>query len=410
MGYQTDKALAFSVTPDGLRYSDDAQQAAFMRQVVRGLSEIDGVEATVAVGAKPMDDGLNEEFASPRARRRQPLGPLPLREPGRFRRPRHDPAEGARVRGHRLRGTPGEHHRQPLPRRTLLAGVRTRSGRPSSSRCTTKWARPSELLAWSRMFATKVLQWTVAWRRSTGPPSVPSGEARAGSWCRAQGDPMALVPAIRTFMKRVDPGSAPDRRRTLSDPSWTRSSSLPARTSPDLGPSGRQHPRPRRGRDLRRDGICRLPTQAGNRHSQGSRGPKLAGGTGNRSTGHGAHDVRPGRRSPPDPGCGPRPGEPGLRRLRHRPRVHRVGRRFLRDRSPCRMPDPSFEGGPHESSRRPALRVKVRRPHTPHAAAATGQRFPSAFTSGARFRTARFHKRTDSEAEAPLRTTVTPCS
>ena len=28
----------------------------------------------------------------------------------------------------------------------------------------------------------------------------------------------------------------------------------------------------------------------------------------------------------------------------------------------------------------------------------------------ARFRTARFHKRTDSEAEAPLRTTVTPCS
>ncbi len=204
MGYQTEKALAFSVTPDALKYPDDAQQAAFMRQVVRGLSEIDGVEAVGSISATPMGGGSTGDFILP---------------------------------GHESEAL-SAHYRSVSPGGFAALGMTLLRGRAfEDADCV---ERPENIIV-SRSLAERCwpgqdpigktivkqmydevgtsfrIVGVVEDVRHRGPAVDrgletiywPADGPFWGRSCRvvvrAQGDPMALVPAIRTFMKRVDP-------------------------------------------------------------------------------------------------------------------------------------------------------------------------------------------------------------
>ncbi len=54
MGFQADHALAFTVTPNPQRLTDAGKQEAYLRRIVRGLSELPGVKVVGSASATPM--------------------------------------------------------------------------------------------------------------------------------------------------------------------------------------------------------------------------------------------------------------------------------------------------------------------------------------------------------------------
>jgi putative ABC transport system permease protein len=65
LGFQADHALAFTVRPNPLKYPDEAQQASFLRQTVAGLALLPGVKAVGTVNATPMGGGASGDFILP---------------------------------------------------------------------------------------------------------------------------------------------------------------------------------------------------------------------------------------------------------------------------------------------------------------------------------------------------------
>ena len=204
MGYQTDKALAFSVTPDALRYPDDAQQAAFMRQVVRGLSELDGVEAAGSISATPMGGGSSGDFILPGREGDSLSAHYRSVSPGGF-----DALGMTLLRGRGFEDTDCVERPENIIVSRSLA-ERCWPGQDPIGKTIVK-------LMYDEVGTTFRVVGVVEDVRHQGPAVDrgletiywPAHGPFWGSSCRvvvrAQGDPMALMPAIRTFMKRVDP-------------------------------------------------------------------------------------------------------------------------------------------------------------------------------------------------------------
>ena len=204
MGYLADQALAFTLRPNALKYPDDAQQAAFVRQIVRGLSELPGVKAVGSINATPMGGGASGDFILP----------------------------GRESESH------SAHYRSVSPGGFSALGMMLLKGRAfEDADCV---ERPENVIV-SRSLAARCwpgqdpIGKTVvkkmyddvgtAFRivgvvedvRHEGPAVDrgletiywPSHGIGWGHSCRvvvrAQGDPLALVPSIRSFMKAVDP-------------------------------------------------------------------------------------------------------------------------------------------------------------------------------------------------------------
>ncbi len=204
MGYQTDKAMAFTVTPDALRYPTDAQQAAFMRQIVRGLSELEGVEAAGSISATPMGGGSNGDFILPGRESVNLSAHYRSVSPGGFN------ALGMTLlRGRGFEDTDCvERPENIIVSRSLAA--RCWPGQDPIGKTIVKQM-------YDEVGTTFRVVGVVEDVRHQGP-AVDRGletiywPAHGPFWAsscrvvvRAQGDPMALVPAIRTFMKQVDP-------------------------------------------------------------------------------------------------------------------------------------------------------------------------------------------------------------
>ena len=59
MGFQADHALAFTVIPNPRKLPTDALQEAYLRQIVRGISELPGVKAVGSASATPMSSNAS---------------------------------------------------------------------------------------------------------------------------------------------------------------------------------------------------------------------------------------------------------------------------------------------------------------------------------------------------------------
>jgi predicted permease len=205
MGFQADHALAFTVRPDPRRFPDDARQEAYLRQIVRGLSELPGVRAVGSASATPM--GSNDSS-----------GDFIL--PGR---------EGERL---------SAHYRSVSPRcfealgQTILMGRDFDDGdcverplnvivsRSLAARC---WpgqdplGKPIFKYMFDEAGTTFRVVGVVEDVRHGGPAVDRDLEtiywpSRGFFWgsssrvvVRAEGNPMTLVPAIRAHLKGVDP-------------------------------------------------------------------------------------------------------------------------------------------------------------------------------------------------------------
>ena len=205
MGFQADRALAFTVRPNPQRLPDDAQQEATLRQIVRGLSELPGVKAVGSASATPMGSNTYS-------------GDFIL--PGR---------EGEKLSAHYRSVSP---HTFEALGQTILMGRDFEDGdclerpldvivsRSLAARC---WPGQDPLgkPVFKHMFdeagTTFHVVGVVEDVRHGGPAADrdletiywPSRGFFWGSSCRvvvrAEGNPMALVPAIRAFLRRIDP-------------------------------------------------------------------------------------------------------------------------------------------------------------------------------------------------------------
>lgn len=204
MGYQTGQALAFTVRPDAMKYPEEVQQVAFVRQIVQGLSELPGVKAVGSISATPMSGGASGDFL------------LPGREP-------------EKLSAHYRSVSPGGFDALGM---TLLKGrgfedadclERPESIIVSRSLAARGWPGqdPIGKTISKKMYddvgTTFRIVGVVEDVRHEGPAVDrnletiywPAHGVFWGSSCRivvrTQGDPLALLPAIRTFLKRVEP-------------------------------------------------------------------------------------------------------------------------------------------------------------------------------------------------------------
>jgi putative ABC transport system permease protein len=204
MGFRAEEAVAFTVRPNAQRYPDEAQQVAFMREVVSGLSGLPGVRAVGSVSATPMSGGASGDFI------------VPGRERESF----------------------SAHYRGVSPGAIDALGMTLQKGRgfddgdclerPESvivSRSLAERCWPGEDPVGKTVVKKMYDDVGTAFRvvgvvedvRLEGP-AVDRGletiywPAYGVSWesscrivVRARGNPVALLPAIRTFMRRTDP-------------------------------------------------------------------------------------------------------------------------------------------------------------------------------------------------------------
>jgi putative ABC transport system permease protein len=65
MGFLADQALAFTVRPNAQKYPEDAQQEAYIRRIVQGLSNLPGVKVVGSVSATPLTASYSGDFLVP---------------------------------------------------------------------------------------------------------------------------------------------------------------------------------------------------------------------------------------------------------------------------------------------------------------------------------------------------------
>lgn len=65
MGFDADRAIAFTVRPNAAQYPGEAEQIALVRQVVRGISGLPGVRAVGSISATPMGSDMSGDFILP---------------------------------------------------------------------------------------------------------------------------------------------------------------------------------------------------------------------------------------------------------------------------------------------------------------------------------------------------------
>jgi putative ABC transport system permease protein len=204
MGYQADQALAFTVRPDAMKYPEEAQQVAFMRQIVRGLSELGGVKAVGSISATPMSGGASGDFILPGRETENLSAHYRSVSPGGF------DALGMTL----LKGR-GFEDADCLERPENIIVSRSLAGRcwPGQD--------PIGKTILKKMYDDVGTSFRIVGVvedvRHDGPAVDrgletiywPAHGVGWGSSCRivvrADGNPLALVPAIRAFMKRTDP-------------------------------------------------------------------------------------------------------------------------------------------------------------------------------------------------------------
>jgi predicted permease len=205
MGFQADHALAFTVIPNPQRLPTDAIQETYLRQIVRGISELPGVKAVGSASATPLSSNtFSGDFILP----------------GR---------EGEKLSAHYRSVSP---HAFEALGQTVLMGRDFEDGdclerplnvivsRSLAARC---WpgqdplGKPIFKYMFDSAGSTFRVVGVVEDVRHGGPAADrnletiywPSRGFFWGTSCRvvvrAEGNPMALVPAIRAYLKRVDP-------------------------------------------------------------------------------------------------------------------------------------------------------------------------------------------------------------
>ena len=65
LGYDVDQALAFIVRPNPVKFPEDAQQAAFIREIVRAVAQLPGVQAVGSTSDTPLAGGSTGDFLVP---------------------------------------------------------------------------------------------------------------------------------------------------------------------------------------------------------------------------------------------------------------------------------------------------------------------------------------------------------
>jgi putative ABC transport system permease protein len=204
MGYQIDQALAFTVRPDAVKYPEEAQQVEFVRQIVRGLSELGGVKAAGSISATPMSGGASGDFILPGREHENLSAHYRSVSPGGFN------ALGMTL----LKGR-GFEDADCLERPENIIISRSLAGRcwPGQD--------PIGKTILKKMYddvgTTFRIVGVVEDVRHEGPAVDrgletiywPAHGVGWGSSCRivvrAEGNPLALLPAIRAFLKRVEP-------------------------------------------------------------------------------------------------------------------------------------------------------------------------------------------------------------
>jgi predicted permease len=205
MGFRADHALAFTVRPNPQSLPTDALQEAYLRQIVRGISELPGVKAVGSASATPMSSNtFSGDFILP----------------GR---------EGESLSAHYRSVSP---HAFEALGQTVLMGRDFEDGdclerplnvivsRSLAARC---WPGqdPLGMPILKYMFdsagSTFHVVGVVEDVRHEGPAADRDLEtiywpSRGFFWgtssrvvVRVEGNPMALVPAIRAYLKKVDP-------------------------------------------------------------------------------------------------------------------------------------------------------------------------------------------------------------
>ncbi|HPS79481.1 MAG TPA: ABC transporter permease, partial [Thermoanaerobaculaceae bacterium] len=204
MGFEADRALAFTVRPDAQQLPEEAQQVAFVRQIVRGLSELPGVTAVGSISATPMSGGASGDFIIPGRERESYAAHYRSTSPG-----------GLEALGMTLlkgRGF-GDADCQDRPESVIVS-------RSLAARC---WPGqdPIGKTILKKMYddvgTTFRIVGVVEDVRHEGPAVDrnletiywPAHGVGWGDSCRivvrADGNPMALIPTIRAFVKRVAP-------------------------------------------------------------------------------------------------------------------------------------------------------------------------------------------------------------
>lgn len=204
MGFEVDQALAFTVRPPAEQLQSEAQQVAFFRQIVRGLSELPGVRAAGSISDTPMGGGASGDFLIPGRERENHSAHYRSASPGGFG------ALGMTV----LKGRGFEDADcRELPESVIVS-------RALAARC---WPGEDPI---GKTILKKMVDDVGTTFRVVGVvedvrlegPAVDRGleaiywPAHGLFWgdscrivVRAEGNPMALIPSIRTFMKRVAP-------------------------------------------------------------------------------------------------------------------------------------------------------------------------------------------------------------
>jgi putative ABC transport system permease protein len=205
MGFQADHALAFTVIPNPQRLPTDALQEAYLRQIVRGISELSGVKAVGSASTTPMGGNASS-------------GDFIL--PGR---------EGERLSAHYRSVSP---HAFEALGQTVLMGRDFEDGdclerplnvivsRSLAARC---WpgqdplGKPIFKYMFDEAGTTFHVVGVVEDVRHGGPSADRNLEtiywpSRGFFWgtssrvvLRAKGNPMSLVPGVRAFLKGIDP-------------------------------------------------------------------------------------------------------------------------------------------------------------------------------------------------------------
>lgn len=214
MGYQVDQALAFTVRPNALRYPDDARQAAFMREIVRGLSELPGVKAVGSISATPMGGGASGDFILPGRETENLSAHYRSVSPGGFG------ALGMMLlRGRAFEDADCVERPENVIVSRSLAG-RCWPGQDPIGKTIVKKMYDDVGTAFRIVGVVEdVRHEGPAVDRGLETIYWPSHGIGWGNSCRvvvrAQGDPLALVPVIRTFMKAADPDLPLTGIRTL---------------------------------------------------------------------------------------------------------------------------------------------------------------------------------------------------
>lgn len=204
LGFEVDRALAFTVRPNAQQYSEEAHQTAFVRQIVRGIAELSGVKAVGSVSATPMGRDMSGDFIVPGREQESFSAHYRSASPGGL-----EALGMTLLRGRRFEDADC----QDRPRSVIVS-------RSLAARC---WPGEDAVgkTVLKKMYDDVGTPFTIVGVvedvRHEGPAVDrnletiywPAHGVGWGSSCRivvrADGNPMALVPSIRAFMTRLAP-------------------------------------------------------------------------------------------------------------------------------------------------------------------------------------------------------------